>query len=114
MDKIGDFKNSHEGKRIFVLASGPSMTALDLAPLRRRMVMGLNRSFMLFPDTHYHCVMDQRLFDEYPDGLRKTRCLFTFEGRSWGIPLRFLGGEGFSWNLEEGIYSGYTVAYFGL
>lgn len=114
MDTIADFKNLHDGKRLFILASGPSLAKLDLAPLGRRIVMGLNRSSLLYPDTHYHCVMDQRLFDEYTDVLSKTRYLFTVEGRPWGIPLRLLGAEGFSWDLEEGIYSGYTIAYFAL
>ncbi len=114
MNKIRDFKNVHEGKRLFILASGPSLATVDLAPLRRRIVMGLNRSAFVYPETHYHCTMDQRLFDECPDVLSKTRFLFTLEGRPWGIPLRLLGSEGFSWDLEEGIYSGYTVSYYAL
>ncbi len=114
MDAIGDFKNLHDGKRLFILASGPSLATLDLAPLERRIVMGLNRSALLYPDTHYHCLMDQRLFDEYEGILSKTRYLFTVEGRPWGIPLRLLGAEGFSQDLEEGIYSGYTIAFVAL
>ena len=58
--------------------------------------------------------MDQRLFDEHLDVLGRTRYLFTFEGRPWGIRLPLLGSEGFSWDLEQGIYSGYTVSYFAL
>lgn len=111
---IRDFKNIHEGKRLFILASGPSLERINLAPLRRRLVMGLNRSLLTFPNPHYHCTMDQRLFDDFPKLLAKTRYLFTLEGRPMGIPLRLLGSEGFSWDLEEGIYSGYTVSYFAL
>jgi hypothetical protein len=114
MDKVGDFKNIHEGKRVFILASGPSLAALDLRPLSRRLVIGLNRSALIFPDTNYHCTMDQRLFDEHPEVLRKTRYLFTLAGRPWGIRIPLLGAEGFSWDLAQGIYSGYTVAYFAL
>lgn len=58
--------------------------------------------------------MDQRLFDELPEVLHQTRYLFTLEGRPGGIPLRLLGSEGFSWDLEQGIYSGYTVSYLAL
>jgi hypothetical protein len=111
---ITDFKKVHDGKRLFVLASGPSLATLDLGHLRRRLVMGLNRSVWAYPDSHYHCTMDQRLFDEYPDALRSTRYLFTLEGRPFGIPLRLLGSEGFSEDLASGIYSGYTVSYFAL
>ncbi len=112
--KMKAFKDIHQGKRLFILASGPSLSKVDFEPLRRRMVMGLNRSALLFPDTHYHCTMDQRLFDEHPDVLRQTRYLFTLKGRPWGTPLSLLGSEGFSWDLEQGIYSGYTVSYFAL
>ncbi len=114
MNNIRDFKNVHEGKRVFILASGPSLGKLDLTLLCRRLVIGLNRSALLYPDTHYHCTMDQRLFDELPEVLGQTRYLFTLEGRPWGIPLRLLGSEGFSWDLEQGIYSGYTVSYLAL
>ena len=112
--RIEDFKNLHEGKRLFILASGPSLGSLDLSPLQRRLVMGLNRSFLQYPCTHYNCTMDQRLFELYPEELRKTRQLFTLEGRPWGIPLTLLGAEGFSADLATGIYSGYTIAYFAM
>lgn len=111
---IQEFKNIHQGKRLFILASGPSLGDLDLSPLGRRIVMGLNRSVLVYPETQYHCTMDHRLFDEFTDLLRKTRCLFTLEDRPWGIPIRLLGAEGFSWDLEEGIYSGYTISYIAL
>ena len=111
---IGEFKNIHQGMRLFILASGPSLGDLDLSPLNRRIVMGLNRSVLMYPETQYHCTMDHRLFDEFADLLRKTRCLFTLEDRPWGNPMRLLGAEGFSWDLEEGVYSGYTIAYVAL
>ena len=114
MKEIRDFKGVHNGKRVFILASGPSLFTCDLTPLRRRIIIGLNRSALLYPDTHYHCTMDQRLFDEHPDVLRKARFLFTLEGRPFGIPINLLGSEGFSKELDKGIYSGYTVAYFAL
>ena len=76
--------------------------------------MGLNRSGLFFPETHYQCVMDERLFELYPEILQKTRVLFTLGGRPWGVPLKSLGSEGFSWDLEQGIYTGYTIAYFAL
>jgi len=113
-DRIGEFKNMHRDKNLFVLASGPSLNSHDLSPLRRRIVMGLNRSSLLFPDTHYHCTMDERLFDEFDEVLRKSRYLFTLEGRPFGIEMELLGSEGFSWDLEEGIYSGYTVSYLAM
>lgn len=111
---IADMKELHAGKRLFVISSGPSLNDLDLTPLKSRIVMGLNRSFMIWPNSYYHCVFDHRLFDEYEDELKKTRFLITLDDRPWGIPLNLLGSEGFSWDLEEGVYSGYTISYFAL
>ena len=113
-EAIADFKNLHAGKHVYILASGPSLSELDLSPLRRRIVIGLNRSSLLYPDTHYHCTMDTRLFEEYEETLKKCRYLFTFEDRPFGIPIKLLGSEDFSFDLTHGIYSGYTVAYFAL
>jgi hypothetical protein len=114
LDSIERFRGLHSEKRLFILASGPSLSEIDLAPLSRRLVMGLNRSFLVYPDTHYHCCMDQRLFDLFPELLKKTRYLFTLEGRPWGIPMKLLGSEGFSDDLKSGVYSGYTISYLAL
>jgi len=111
---ISDFKGIHQGKRLFILASGPSLADIDLTKLQRRMVMGLNRSCLIYPDTDYHCCFDLRLFEMYEELLQQTRYLFTIEGRPWGIALHSLAAEGYSWDLEQGIYTGYTIAYFAL
>lgn len=112
--QIADFKNIHKGKRLFILASGPSLSDLDLSIMSRRIIMGLNRSFLKYPETNYHCMMDTRLFELYPEETARTRYLFTLEGRPAGIPIKLLGSEGFSSDLEEGIYSGYTISYLAL
>ena len=114
LSSIGDFKEIHQGKRLFVLASGPSLANHDLTKLKHRLVMGLNRSFLVYPDAYYHCCMDLRLFDLFPELIRKTRYLFTLEGRPWGIPMHLLGADGFSTDLTQGVYSGYTISYVAL
>ncbi len=111
---ISQFKGIHDGKRLFILASGPSLGTHDLTCLQRRLVMGLNRSFLIYPSTYYHCCMDQRLFDLYPTEMKMTRYLFTIEDRPWGIPMKMLGAEGFSEDLSVGVYSGYTISYVAL
>ena len=111
---IEKFKELHKSKHVFIIASGPSLAELDLSPLERRLTIGLNRSFMAFPDSYYHCAFDHRLFEIYPEQLKKTRYLFTLEDRDFGIPIKLLGTKGFSFDLKEGIYSGYTISYFAL
>ena len=114
MKLISDYKNLHIGKKLFILASGPSLAEQDLSLLKNKMVMGLNRSILTYPSPYYQCVFDYRLFDLYLEEFKKVRQLFTLEDRPLGLPLKLLGGEGFSFDLEEGIYSGYTISYFAL
>jgi hypothetical protein len=114
MKCVQEFKGLHAGKRVFILASGPSIGDLDVAPLGRGLTIGLNRSFLIYPDTTYNCTMDNRLFEEYPDDLGKTRYLFTLDDRPWGIPMTLLGADGWSTDLVTEIYSGYTVSYFSM
>lgn len=119
--RILPFHQLHRGERVFLLASGPSLTTLPLDRLRGQVVMGLNRSALAFPETQYHCAMDRWLFRRHPSLLRRCPTLFTVPDRPFGIPLRLLddedervGPDGFSLDLREGIYSGRSVAYFAL
>lgn len=114
MNPVSTYKNLHAGKNLFILASGPSLSQQNLSLLKNKLVMGLNRSILIYPDPYYQCVFDHRLFDMYPEELKKVRQIFTLEDRPLGLPLKLLGGEGFSWDLEKGIYSGYTISYFAL
>lgn len=113
-NKIEDFKNLHSEKNCFILSSGPSLKENDLSLLDRRITIGLNRSFLALPNTYYSCVMDHRLFDLYPEKIKESRYLFTLEDRPFGIPIKLLGSEGFSYDLTKGLYSGYTISYFAL
>ena len=111
---IANFSNVHEGKRLFILASGQSLNDLDLSKLKNKLTMELNRSGLIYPDAKYHCAMDQRLFVQYKELMSRPPTLFTLENCPWGIPLKLLGSEGFSQDLTKGIYSGYTISYFAL
>lgn len=114
LKNLKDFKNLHPSKHCFIISSGPSLNGLDLEPLNRRITFGLNRSFKAHSSSYYHCVFDHRLFELYPEELKNSRFLFTLEDRPFGIPIHLLGAHGWSWDLEQGIYSGYTISYFAL
>ncbi|MBT3923182.1 MAG: hypothetical protein HOF21_11470 [Nitrospina sp.] len=102
MEQISDYKNLHQGKNFFILASGPSLADLDLSSLKNKIVMGLNRSILVYPTPYYQCVFDYRLFDLYLDAFKNVRQLFTLEDRPCGLPLKLLGGEGYSFDLKIG------------
>lgn len=114
LEKLEDFKDLHPSKHCFIISSGTNLKELDLEPLNRRLTIGVNRSFLGFPNSYYHCVFDHRLYDLYPEELHRSRFLFTLEDRPFGIPIHLIGSEGFSWDLMNGIYSGYTISYFAL
>lgn len=114
MTEITQFRNIHNGKGLFILASGPSLNNHNLSLLKNKLVMGLNRSFKAYPKSYYHCAMDLRLFELFKQELKDSRYLFTLEDRPFGVPLKLLGAEGFSRNLENGIYTGYTISYFAM
>lgn len=111
---IEQFRNLHEDKNIFILASGASLNTHDLSSLKNKIVMGLNRSFKAYSNAYYHCVMDLRLFELFEEELKSSRYLFTLEERPFGIPMKLLGAEDFSFDLAKGIYTGYTICYFAM
>lgn len=114
MSNILDFKNIHKGEKIFILVPNPLLGNLNLDSLAGQIVLGLNRSDLFYPDAHYQCTMDIDLLERSPEMFGCARHLFTPEGSSIGIPLKILGAEGFSQNLEVGVYSGYSISYLAL
>ncbi|MBT3350913.1 MAG: hypothetical protein HOC91_17055 [Nitrospinaceae bacterium] len=114
MTNILDFKNIHKGEKIFILSSRPSLSNLNLDSLAGHIVLGLNRSNLFYPDARYQCTMDIELVNDSPEMFSSVGNLFTPEGCSVGIPLKLLGAEGFSQDLEMGVYSGYSISYLAL
>ena len=58
--------------------------------------------------------MDARKLHELHMALLPVEGLFTLKGNSYGSGINLLGTDGFSEDLEQGIFSGYTTAYFTL
>lgn len=112
--RIINYKNLHKGERIFIIASGPSLSDVEPALFARETTMTLNDALIKFPKTQYASIMDSRKLHELHQQLLDAKDLFTLQGNSFGIEINLLGPEGFSFDLGKGIYSGYTVAYFSL
>ncbi len=114
MSNVLDFKNIHKGEKIFILSPCPSRSSLNLDCLAGQIILGLNRPNLFCPDAYYQCTMDIDLLERSPGMFSSARHLFTPEGSAIGIPLKILGAEGFSQNLEVGVYSGYSISYLAL
>lgn len=111
---IINYKNLHRGKRLFIIASGPSLSGIDPALFSKEITMTLNDALVKFPKTRYASIMDSRKLHELHQELLDVKVLFTLKGNSFGVEINLIGPEGLSLDLGEGIYSGYTVAYFSL
>jgi hypothetical protein len=46
--QLTQFKNMHKGEDCFIIGNGPSLNAMDLAPLRMYHTFGLNKIYLLF------------------------------------------------------------------
>lgn len=46
--RLRQMRDGGRGKRCFILGNGPSLAAMDLAPLRDEVTFGLNRAYLLF------------------------------------------------------------------
>lgn len=71
------FKGIHHGERVFIVATGPSLTAKDLDLLKDEITFSMNSVFKLFDQTEwrpsYYCITDGGVYkkikdeiDEYP------------------------------------------------
>lgn len=48
--RLRALKNSHAGKRAFIIGNGPSLRQTDLSKLRNEYTFGLNRIYLMFPE----------------------------------------------------------------
>ena len=111
---IARFRQRHPGERLFIAASGPSLSAVDPRRLKQETTLAVNDALLRFPGSRYAAIMDSRKLHELHWELRAVDAVFTLEGNSFGVELKYLGTEGFNVDVERGIYSGYTTTYFAL
>lgn len=52
--RLATFGDHHAGERCFILGNGPSLSRMDLEPLRHEVTFGLNRIYLLYPKLGFH------------------------------------------------------------
>ena len=84
--ELTKYKNLHQGKRIFILATGPSLRKEDIEKLRDQITIGVNGIVTLYEDIKfkptYYCVSDTVAVDIYKDKLIGAELDAVFWGRS--------------------------------
>ena len=51
--RLAALKDTHKGKRAFVIANGPSLKQTDLGKLKNEFTFGMNRIYLMFPELSF-------------------------------------------------------------
>jgi hypothetical protein len=123
---LRDLKDVGRGKRAFVMGNGPSLGAMDIAPLRDEVTFGLNRVYLLFekmgfPTTFIVTVNQlviEQAVDEILDAGRPTflswhsRKYVTDQSRPIFLPTS--RAREFTLDPTKAIWEGATVTFAAL
>lgn len=137
--ELGKYRNIHQGKRIFIVGNGPSMTIRDLETLHfhGEICIASNKIYKIYNQTKwradYIAMYDQNIVEdcigdienvggtwfvgdsyhfERPDNPSKGVQYFHINNSDRNYKMN---GPGFSEDFVKGFYDGYTVTYtFGI
>lgn len=90
--RLQAFHNIHRGERCFIMGTGPSLRAMNLAPLQHEYTIGVNRLYLLFPElgftTTYFTAMDPHFMRLYADDIATLTmpCFLLWFGRQYIAP----------------------------
>ncbi len=126
-------RNKETGKRVFILANGPSINSLNLSPLKNELVIGMNASTILDDKfdfhTKYYVVSDARFLGDAekrqwatdklsPDTIRVIRSdIRKHDDPDLSTRSHYvhpLGRDGFSKNLSAGFFFGCTTTMLAI
>lgn len=130
--KLTKFKNKHNRKRAFIIGNGPSLTIDDLNKLRDEITFASNKIYLAFNETSwrptYYGILDSKVAENNADIISKLKLtkfisnsVMNFFGEHSSIYFlklmshSIINGkevQGFSKDITQGIYGGYTVTYF--
>ena len=134
---LAGYRNKYEGKRCFIIGSGPSLRAEDLDKIKDEYSFACNLTYMIFDKTEwrptFYAIQDKPFSIEYVDSLSAVPSELKFLAIGLGgkmypikgaIPVRMLHNVGywlqkgtlppFSDDAAHGVHDGLTVTYFNL
>lgn len=132
--ELKKYKNIHKGKRVFIIGNGPSVKIEDLDTLydAKEICFGLNKIYKIFSKTNwrpnYTCITDMNVISAIDNDLSlllnestvfmADRYLYFNFSKVKDVQYVHLISEeyvpnfpGFSKNIEDGVYLGYSVTY---
>jgi hypothetical protein len=124
-ERLAALRGRHRGERCFLMANGPGLVKLDLAPLAQETTFSLNRAYTAF-DTFgflptYFSVLNDLLLEQFRDDINglpmpkflswRRRALFSDRDDIYFLRTLFSLEDHFQTDVREGVCSGATVTF---
>lgn len=86
LERLERYRDVHSGERAFIIANGPSLARMDLAPLRNELTFSMNRAYLLyeswgFEPSYYVCINELVMEQFAPDIARLSMPRFLNSSR---------------------------------
>jgi hypothetical protein len=121
------FKNKHRGERCFIIGNGPSLSKMDLLPLKKEITFGLNRIYLLFDrlgfSVTYFVSVNPYVVEQSAEAIERLPCT-KFIGWDAGrllsvtpdtVLIRSRSGPRFCTDVStQGVWEGATVTYVAM
>lgn len=95
-DDLLAYKDRHKGKRIFIIATGPSLREEDILKLKDEITIGVNGVIALYEKINwkptYYCLGDQIVYAQYKEQIRDanlTNAFFAMQLKKYESELNF-------------------------
>src|SRR5215217_6733705 len=129
--RLTQLKDSHKGKRAFIIGNGPSLKQTDLSQLKNEITFGMNRFYLAFPElgftATYLCITNDLVVEQFVEDINALSIPKFIAWRSHRhfspqLPMRRIPtfiytsytGPGFSRDVRRRVWEGATVTNLAL
>ncbi len=123
--KLEYFRDLHKGERCFIVANGPSLSKMDLTPLKDEITIGMNRIYILFEQwrfsTTYLACINELVVEQFSEDIKNLsipkflnwnrRSYFEDDKNIIYLKLALGFNDIFGRDLTKEISSGGTVTF---
>lgn len=128
-ERLRSYVGRHNHQRCFILGNGPSLSTMDLSPLKNEITFGLNRIYLLFDRMQflptYYAAVNELVLEQFSSEIRSLpmpkflnwniRSKFNIHDENVNfVRLKLSVSDGFARDFTRSLYSGGTVTYVAL
>lgn len=138
-ESLKEYKNAYDGKRCFIIATGPSLTITDLEKIEKEYTFGMNSIIKVYEQTSFrptfYGIQDHIVYEELQDEIlrfyKDEKNVFVADRIKWHSPIgsrwnvfplnmsyhafkRWFCSEffvKFSDDIYRRVYSGFSITY---